>query len=125
MTTFNKTQLKALRTAMQKALDEAGLDGMTIEVGNCSYSGGEATYKVKVLLDGAETQEQQDLQMYAKMFGLDLDKIYTTVDGKSLKLSGYNSRARKTPYLVNQLGTDNIYRISPNQAHLWFAQANS
>lgn len=124
MTTFNKAQLKALRTAMQKALDEAGLDGMTIEVGNCSYSGGEATYKVKVLLDGAETQEQQDLQFYAKTFGLDLNKTHT-VQGKTLKLSGYNSRARKTPYLANEVGTDKTYRISPDQAHLWFGQVNS
>ena len=124
MTTFNKAQLKALRTAMQKALDEAGLDGMTIEVGNCSYSGGEATYKVKVLLDGAETEEQQTLKMYADMFGLDLNKTHT-VQGKTLKLSGYNSRARKTPYLANEVGTDKTYRISTDQAHLWFAQTKS
>ena len=124
MTTFNKAQLKALREAMQKALNEANIEGMTIEVGNCSYSGGEATYKVKVLIDGAETEEQQTLKMYADMFKLDLDKVHT-VQGKTLKLSGYNSRARKTPYLATEVGTDKTYRISPDQAHLWFAQTNS
>ena len=42
---------------MQEALDQAGIKDVTIKVGNCSYSGGEATYKVEVLLDGAETQK--------------------------------------------------------------------
>lgn len=124
MTTFNKAQLDTLRTAMQKALDDAGLDDVTIKVGRCTYSGGEATYKVQVLLDGAEAEEQQTLRMYADMFKLDLNKTHT-VQGKTLKLSGYNSRARKTPYLVNEVGTNKTYRIAPNQAHLWFAQTNS
>lgn len=124
MATFTKPQLKALREAMQKALDEANIEGISITVGKCLYSDGEATYKVKVLLDGAETEEQQTLKMYADMFGLDLNKTHT-VQGKTIKLSGYNSRARKTPYLANEVGTDKTYRISTDQAHLWFAQTNS
>ena len=44
--TFDKSHLKLIRQSMQEALDQAGIKDVTIKVGNCSYSGGEATYKV-------------------------------------------------------------------------------
>ena len=70
MTNFTKARLKTIREFMQLALDgmqdELG-GGMTFTVANCTYNGGEATYKVNVLLDGAETKEQKDLTQMAKL----------------------------------------------------------
>ena len=62
MTNFTKQQLKDLRNEMQGVLlthpfEEAiDLQIDKIHIGNCTYNGGEATYKVTVLLDGAETK---------------------------------------------------------------------
>ena len=77
-------------------------DDLTIEVGNCSYNGGEATFKVKVLLKGAKTREQIDLEYYAELHKLDLTKTAKLM-GEDMQLSGYKSRARKKPYVLKRL----------------------
>ncbi len=76
MTQFTRQQLNTLRKQMQNALNMfADKTDMTIDVGNCSYRGGEATFKVKVLMEGAKTREQEDLEYYAELYKLDLTKI--------------------------------------------------
>ena len=63
MTQFTRSQLNTLRKQMQNALNMfADKTDMTIDVGNCSYRGGEATFKVKVLMEGAKTREQEALE---------------------------------------------------------------
>ena len=76
MTNFTKPQLKAIREAMQTALDrmQDELGGVTFNVASCTYDGGEATFKVNVLLDGAETKEQK--KVYAEDPGYD----YVTIE---------------------------------------------
>ena len=71
-------------------------------VGNCSYRGGEATYKVKVLMEGAKTREQEDLEFYAKLHKLDLTMIAKLM-GEDMSLVGYKSRARKKPWVLQRL----------------------
>ena len=105
---------------MQEALDQAGIKDVTIKVGNCSYSGGEATYKVEVLLDGAETQKQSSLTQMASLMGLDTSKI-AKISGQAVTLIGYNSKARKMPWQVRSLdGSRSVeaYRRS-GQAYVW------
>ena len=87
MTNFTKPQLKTIRAAMQSALERLDYEGMTFTVANCTYNGGEATYKVNVLLDGAETKEQKDLTQMAKLMGLDTSKIHD-YQGMSFSLVG-------------------------------------
>jgi len=91
--TFDKSHLKLIRQSMQDALDQAGIKDVTIKVGNCSYSGGEATYKVQVLLDGAESHEQSALGQMASMLNIDTTKI-AEINGESVSLTGYNAKAR-------------------------------
>ena len=103
MTTFTRQQLNDLRKQMQNALKMFALQGdLKIEVGNCSYNGGEATFKVKVLLKGAKTREQIDLEFYAELHNLDLTKTAKLM-GEDMQLSGYKSRARKKPYVLKRL----------------------
>jgi len=89
---------------MQNALNMFAdkTDDLTIEVGNCSYNGGEATFKVKCLLKGAKTREQIDLEFYAELHKLDLTKTAKLM-GEDMQLSGYKSRARKKPWLLKRL----------------------
>ena len=121
MTNFTKPQLKAIREAMQKALEQVNLDGVNFTVANCTYNGGEATYKVNVLLDGAETKEQKDLTQMSKLFGLDTSKIKDT-QGMTLSLIGYKSKAPKMPWIVQDLKTSKEYKLTDEQAAKWFTK---
>ena len=122
MTNFTKPQLKAIRQAMQSALEQVNLEGMTFTVANCTYNGGEATYKVNVLLDGAETKEQKDLTQMAQLFGLDTSKI-KDYQGMSMSLIGYKSKAPKMPWIVQDLKTGKEYKLTDTQAEQWFKKA--
>jgi|TARA_R100000084_G_C4636755_1_gene141394 hypothetical protein len=122
MTNFSKPQLKAIREAMQSALEQVNLEGVNFTVANCTYNGGEATYKVNVLLDGAETKEQKDLTQMAQLFGLDTSKI-KDYQGMSMSLIGYKSKAPKMPWIVQDLKTSKEYKLTDAQAEQWFKKA--
>ena len=128
MTNFTKPQLKDLRNEMQSLLLAHNFDETInipidkIHIGNCTYNGGEATYKVTVLLDGAETKEQKDLTQMAKLMGLDTSKIKDT-QGMTLSLIGYKSKAPKMPWIVQDLKTNKEYKLTDTQAEQWFKKA--
>ena len=103
MTEFSRHQLNTLRKQMQNALNMLGdRADITIEVGNCSYRGAEATFKVKCRIKGAKTREQEDLEYYAKLYNLDTT-ITAKLMGEDMQLSGYKTRARKKPWLLKRL----------------------
>ena len=104
---------------MQSALERLDYEGITFTVANCTYNGGEATYKVNVLLDGAETKEQKDLTQMAKLMGLDTSKIHD-YQGMSFSLVGYKSKARKMPWIVQDLKTGIEYKLTDAQAEEGF-----
>ena len=116
---FDKPTARKIRDAMQEALDKADVNGVTIEVGNCSFTEGEATYKVKVLLDGAKSKEEQDLEQMANLIGLNTYKI-ATLQGMRVSLVSYNSRARKRPWVVQDLTTVKKYIIDDDTAKRLF-----
>ena len=124
MTNFTKARLKTIREFMQLALDgmqdELG-GGMTFTVANCTYNGGEATYKVNVLLDGAETKEQKDLTQMAQLMDLDTSKIKDYGPHK-MTLIGYKSKAPKMPWIVQDLKTGKEYKLTNEQAAQWFTK---
>ena len=103
MTEFTKSQLDTLRKQMQNALKMFGDKAdMTIEVGNCRYSGGQATFQVKCLLKGAKTREQQDLEFYAELHDIDTTAI-AKLQGEDMSIVGYKTRARKKPWILQRL----------------------
>ena len=126
MTNFTKPQLKAIREAMQTALDrmQDELGGITFNVANCTYNGGEATYKVNVLLDGAETKEQKDLAQMANLIGLDTSKVHDYHDHRSvryrMRLVGYKTKARSMPWIVEDLIGSKEYKLTDTQVKQWF-----
>ena len=119
MTTFTKPQLKALREAMQKALDEANIEGISITVGNCTFGEGEANFKVKALLEGGKTKEQKDLEDMAHFYALDIGKV-SSLQGMMVKLVGYKAKAHKRPWIVATSPEGPRYVIDDNTAkHLF------
>ena len=116
---FDKPTARKIRDAMQEALDKADVNGVTIEIGNCTYSGGEATYKVKVLIDGAKSRDEEALEQMASLMGLNTYKI-ATLQGMRVSLVSYNSRARKRPWVVQDLTTTQKYIIDDDTAKRLF-----
>jgi len=118
MSTFTKTSLSDLRATLQDALDQAGLEDMKITVGNCTYSGGEATFKVQCVMDGALTQEQQIAKLQGEYEGIDIDKP-VTIRGELCTIDGYNSRARTYPWLVKRPSDGVRYKLSSSQVKMY------
>ena len=117
--TFDKATARKIRELMQKALEDADIDGVTMSVGNCSFTEGEATYKVKVLLDGGKSKEQTDLEQMATLMSLDTSKI-ATLQGMKVSLVGYNSKARKRPWIIQNLTTAQKYILDDDTAKRLF-----
>ena len=125
MTQFTRQQLNTLRKQMQNALNMfADKTDMTIDVGNCSYRGGEATFKVKVLMEGAKTREQQDLEFYAELHNLDLTAV-EKLRGEDMQLSGYKSRARKKPWILKRLRDGAEFVADTNLVEKFFKKRES
>ncbi len=116
---FNKPTAHKIRVAMQEALENAGIHGVTINVGNCSFTEGEATYKVKVLIDGAKSKDEEALEQMASLMGFDTSKI-ATLQAMRVSLVSYNSRARKRPWVVQDLTTAQKYIIDDDTAKRLF-----
>ena len=122
MTAFTSKELKDLRNTLQGHLDLADLAGITIDiVGNCTYLGGEATFKVKLTKEGAVTQEAELLERYAGMYGIDPTRI-GTINGQGVTLQGYNINARKMPWIVSSLTTDSKWKLTQAQAVSMFGK---
>ena len=101
---FNKPQIVQLRNEIDKALDRVAKEyGITISAGNCTFSGNEANFKLKLNTIGDNgtviTRESQMWDLYKSRTNCSHlsigDKI--TIQGNSYTLSGYNTRARKAP----------------------------
>tara|TARA_R100000278_G_scaffold25832_1_gene23797 strand:+ start:1922 stop:2338 length:417 start_codon:yes stop_codon:yes gene_type:complete len=132
MTNFTKEQLRTLRAEMQSLLlahpfeETIDIPIDKISVDSCTYSGGEATFKVKVLLDGAETKEEKDLKKMAILARLDTSKVHEYTDHRSVRyrmqLVGYKTKARKMPWIVKDLlsMSGNEYKLTDAQARQWF-----
>lgn len=116
---FTKEQVKILRVAMQKALEDAGIHKTTFTVGNCTFGSGEATFKVSAVLEGAKTRAQEALEGWASLYDLDINK-QTQIQGKLMKLVEYNSKARKMPWVVEDINTGSQYKLTQQQVEMWF-----
>ena len=119
MVEFNRSQLNLLREQLQAAINAANLSDIKIEVGNCSYRGGEATFKVKCLIEGAKTREQEDLEFYAKLHGIDTTAI-AKLQGEDMSIIGYKSRARKKPWILQRLRDGAEFVCSDQTATAFF-----
>ena len=102
--TFNKPQIVQLRSEIDKALDRVAKQyGITISAGNCSFSGNEANFKLKLntIGDGGTviTRESKMWDLYKSRTNCSHLSIgdTITIQGNSYTLSGYNTRARKAP----------------------------
>ena len=124
MTDYTRQELKALRQTLQSTLDKAGIADITIAVGNCTYEGGEATFKVKVTKEGAQSAEERNLVRMANAMQLNTSKV-GTINGQIVKLVGYNIKASKMPWQVGAITGDSKWKLTNQQAKRMFGKTET
>lgn len=109
-TEINRALLKTLRPEMEKALAEvAAKHGITIEVANGKYAGETGTFKIELSTlsdDGRPiTQDMVNLKQrlaegeWTGFRPSDIDEEFEYA-GATMRLVGYNPRAKKWPFNV-------------------------
>jgi len=126
---ITKETVKILRTEINAMLQDLGalpclqhLEGLDISAGHCRFDQDQADFKLSIKIKGAKSQSQQALDLYADHYGLDVSKIGKD-QGKSFSLIGYNSKARKYPFEMQDLATGQTYRSNLDLALRLFAKA--
>ena len=110
VTNFDKPTIKAIRMAMDNALAKVEKEyGITISTGNARFSGNEVTFKVKAntVTSGGKaiTKEAQMFDIVKHQEGIGHLSVGDTVtlQGKSFTITGYNTRARKSPINIEDM----------------------
>ena len=121
--TFTFEKIRSIRSEIDALLQ--GLpqfEGLEINTGNCTFNQDTATIKLEMKVKGAKSQSEKALDLYADRYGLDVSKI-AKEQGKSFALIGYNYRASKYPFEIQDLATGKEYRTSVDHAKSLFAKA--
>ena len=119
---LNRKLVKNLRAVLDDALnDNESFEQFIVEVGSANFSDPEVTFKVNLRIKGAKSQSEKELEDWAGIYKLDLNKV-ARLDGKEFKLSGYRRRARKKPFLIKDLQNGGEYIISDDMAKKYFAK---
>lgn len=120
MTKFSKQELQTLRVALNDMLETSGIEGVAFTLGHCSFHGGEATFKLECLKDGAKSQSQAILEMEAKHHDIDLSKT-GKINGQVVKITDYAVKNRKMPWIVSSTQTDAQWKLTVDQVKRVFA----
>ena len=126
MTKFDRPTLKALRSDLEELLATFNTDkhDIKIELGSCTYSDGEATFKLKVTKNGAKTRVQELTEQMARLEELDLSKI-ANLNGDDYSIAEFRPKASKRAWLIRKLKTGQLYTVDTNTVKRHFsAKAN-
>jgi hypothetical protein len=121
---LNRRMVKDLRAILDDALnDNESLEQFIVEIGSANFNDTEVTFKVNLRMKGAKSQSEKDLEDFASINKLDLNKV-ATLDGKQFKLSGFRRKARTKPYLIQDQKGGGEYIITTETAKRYFGLAN-
>ena len=119
---LNRKLVNNLRAVLDDALnDNESFEQFIVEGGSANFSDTEVTFKVNLRIKGAKSQSEKELEDWAGIYKLDLNKV-ARLDGKEFKLSGYRRRARKKPFLIKDLQNGAEYIISDDIAKKYFGK---
>jgi len=98
----------------------------TIRFGGSREEVTEGSFTVQFLVNGQKSKEEKLLEMYAKDYNLDLEKVYNHHQLGKIKLHSYSSTSRKNKYIVERVDsmTENgkKYKIDYITARKWFGK---
>lgn len=120
ITNFDRPTVKSLRTSLEADLATIALKyGITMELGNARFSDHECNFKFKlntIATDGTpvETKEAAAFARHAPLLGFDQWRVGDTIrlSGKTFNITGFNTRARKSPISIKEHLTGKLYKIS-------------
>ena len=115
---LDKVKLKELRKVINSKLQELN-EGVTLELGNCSFRDSHATFKLEVQVKGGDSKRMSDLTQIAGHMNLDLDKIYIN-GAQHFNLAGWKSRARSKPFIVQCQNSLQEFVIDNDTCDKWF-----
>jgi len=119
---------KIIRTKLNELMEngiEVGGETLNVTVGNCTFNSDDCTFKITIAKEGAKSKEERDLISYANAFEVEPFKVNTLADGTSYKLVGFNTRARKKPFIIEKIGADAKYVIDEYLARKYFGKEAS
>ena len=122
MTKFDRPSLRILRSDLEELLAtfNTSKHNITFDLGGCTYSDGEATFKLKVIKNGAKTRVQELTEQMARLEELDLSKI-ANLGGDDYSISEFRPKASKRPWLITKLKTGQLYTVDTNTVKRHFS----
>lgn len=118
LTEITKGVLKMLRMDMQYILGGIAKEhNIALRVGNASYSGKEATFKLHMTLNNSNmpTKEEEDYDFYARVEGLPKRGTIISIRNTKYKLVGFKSRSTKYPIIALDMENNKRYKFPINR----------
>ena len=91
----------------------------TIRFGGSREEVTEGSFTVQFLVNGQKSKEEKLLEMYAKDYNLDLEKVYNHHQLGKIKLHSYSSTSRKNKYII-ECENGKKYKVDYISARKWF-----
>ncbi len=114
---FDRATMKLLRVALNGALAEVGIEGVTFKAGSMSFTGSEATIKVK-----ATTERNAELRTGLVQMWLGAHNVASLTNDDGWALVDYHSRKPKFPFIARD-ARGKQWKLSPEQARARFGRA--
>ena len=93
----------------------------TIRFGGSREEVTEGSFTVQFLVNGQKSKEEKLLEMYAKDYNLDLEKVYNHHQLGKIKLHSYSSTSRKNKYII-ECENGKKYKVDYISARKWFGK---
>ena len=116
---LTRKTLQEIRVQLNEVLAKTNIDGIEITLGNATFDSDNATFKLKLKVEGALSQDEKSLEAMASLMNLDTTKE-TTIDGMRCKLVSYKNKAPKFPWVIENLDTNQRYKLQNFQAQAYF-----
>ena len=115
---LTRQKMVTLRSDINALLEDAGLAGVEMSLGNGSYTESEAHFKLNIKVAGVKSSTERDLVTFGQ-----LDNINVFATGpKGQKLVEYHSKKRKYPYIYETVRGAR-YKASAQSARNLFGSA--
>lgn len=114
-TNFDATNIEGVKNTIQMKLDELKMLGLNIEINKITYDNDSFRSSIEVSLPGALNKFEKAFKTLAightKLVPDDLNVNRWLYKGKYYTITGYNTRARKYPLMVREVGTILDYKV--------------
>ena len=98
---------------------KANFQMKTIRFGGSREEVTEGSFTVQFLVNGQKSKEEKLLEIYAKDYNLDLEKVYNHHQLGKIKLHSYSSTSRKNKYIIES-ENGKKYKVDYISARKWF-----